>query len=252
MYNKSEIASQIQSVVTGDLEGYLTEEEASQTYATQATVTALDGEVVKLSGNQTIKGTKTFGASPMLPVADPTNDRHAASKSYVDKAVQNATPNVGQLITTATAAQSTSSGETFGANITLHKISKTGSYNDLNNKPTIPSAPGTLITNATSAQTASSGEAMTGNITLHKVSKTGSYNDLNNKPTIPTVNNTLTSTSTSQALSANQGKVLNEKIPTVVSKLTNDAHYAKVEKADSETDALAKSKSNPDILYYWV
>ena len=83
----------------------------------------------------------------------------------------------------------------------------TGSYNDLINKPTIPTKTSeltndsgfltshqsikTLNTNNTTAQTASASEAIAGSgtISLHKVSKTGSYNDLLNKPTIPTVNN---------------------------------------------------------------
>ena len=42
----------------------------------------------------------------------------------------------GKLITTATTTQSTSTGETMENNITLHKVSKTGSYGDLLNKPT--------------------------------------------------------------------------------------------------------------------
>ena len=33
-----------------------------------------------------------------------------------------------------------SSNETIGGTIKLHKISKTGSYNDLRDKPTIPAA----------------------------------------------------------------------------------------------------------------
>ena len=70
----------------------------------------------------------------------------------------------------------------------LATVATSGSYNDLTDKPTIPSAPGTLNTTATAAQSTSSSQSLSGNITLHKISKTGSYNDLNNKPTIPTVN----------------------------------------------------------------
>jgi hypothetical protein len=44
------------------------------------------------------------------------------------------------------------------------------------------------------------------------VATSGSYSDLSNKPAIPTVVNTLDSTSTTDALSAAQGKVLNDKI----------------------------------------
>ena len=46
----------------------------------------------------------------------------------------------GTLNTTATTAQSTSSSEALSGNITLHKVAKTGTYNDLIGKPTIPAA----------------------------------------------------------------------------------------------------------------
>lgn len=45
---------------------------------------------------------------------------------------------LGTLNTNNTTAQTTSSSESFGGTINLHKVSKTGSYNDLLNKPTIP------------------------------------------------------------------------------------------------------------------
>lgn len=47
---------------------------------------------------------------------------------------------------------------------------------------------------------------------LSDVATSGDYNDLINKPAIPVVNDTLTSTSTTDALSSNQGNVLNNKI----------------------------------------
>lgn len=47
---------------------------------------------------------------------------------------------------------------------------------------------------------------------LAKVAKSGNYTDLNNKPTIPTIIDNLTSTSSSDALSANQGKILDTKV----------------------------------------
>lgn len=39
-------------------------------------------EVVHLSGNETIEGTKTFSANPIVPT--PTSDTHAVTKKYVD------------------------------------------------------------------------------------------------------------------------------------------------------------------------
>lgn len=67
----------------------------------------------------------------------------------------------------------------------LATVATSGDYDDLLNKPSIPSAPGTLQTNLTAAQSTSASEALSGAIKLHKVSKTGDYGDLNNKPTIP-------------------------------------------------------------------
>lgn len=90
---------------------------------------------------------------------------------------------VGTLNTTATSAQATSSSESFENNITLHKISKTGNYNDLLNKPTVitgitmNSSPktvtngvvdlGTVVTAQTSVSTGTSGNGnVLTNITL--------------------------------------------------------------------------------------
>lgn len=100
------------------------------------------------------------------------------------------------------------SAEEIDGTINLHKVAKTGSWNDLNdtpdipaapvksnwnetnssslayilNKPTIPAAPGTLNTNNTASQSVSSSESLSGNINLHRISKTGNYNDLTHYP----------------------------------------------------------------------
>ena len=49
-------------------------------------------------------------------------------------------PNIGSLKTDNTTAQTPSASESFTGDVSLHKIAKTGSYNDLNDKPTIPSS----------------------------------------------------------------------------------------------------------------
>lgn len=46
---------------------------------------ALDNQVVKLTGNQTIAGTKTFSSNVPIPLV-PTANTHATSKKYVDDA----------------------------------------------------------------------------------------------------------------------------------------------------------------------
>lgn len=53
----------------------------------------------------------------------------------------------GTLNTNNSTAQTASSSESFGGTINLHKVSKTGNYNDLLNKPTIPSAANNGILN---------------------------------------------------------------------------------------------------------
>jgi len=125
---------------------------------------------------------------PDLGVQSDWNETDSESKAFIkNKPTIPQPPTIGTLSTTSASAQSTSASESFSNAITLHKISKTGSYNDLLNKPTIPAAPGTLNTNISTAQSVSSSEALSGSISLHKIAKTGSYNDLLNKPNFATV-----------------------------------------------------------------
>ena len=59
----------------------------------------------------------------------------------------------GTLNTTSTYSLSTSSSESLWGNISLHKIAKTGSYNDLNNKPTIPTTTSSVTSGSSAALT---------------------------------------------------------------------------------------------------
>jgi hypothetical protein len=47
-------------------------------------LSTLDGSVVKLTGDQSVDGIKTFSSIPVLPASDPTTANQAARKSYVD------------------------------------------------------------------------------------------------------------------------------------------------------------------------
>lgn len=47
-------------------------------------ISALDSAAVKLTGNQTLQGVKTFGSIPVLPASNPTTDNQAVRKAYVD------------------------------------------------------------------------------------------------------------------------------------------------------------------------
>jgi len=53
---------------------------------------------------------------------------------------------VGILNTNNSSAQTPSPSESFSSNISLHKVSKTGNYDDLLNKPTIPSISNVSVT----------------------------------------------------------------------------------------------------------
>ena len=125
-----------------------------------------------------------------------------------------AAPSIKTLKTNNTTAQSTSSSEAIAGSgtINLHKVSKTGSYSDLLNKPTIPTVNNaSLVIQKNSSDvatfTANASTNVTCNITvpttvaelsdssnyiqtselveLATVAETGSYNDLTDKPAIP-------------------------------------------------------------------
>ena len=106
----------------------------------------------------------------------------------------------GTLDTTATTAQATNASEALSGSVTLHKVSKTGTYSDLIgtpslatvattgdyddllNKPTIPAAQVNADWNA------GSGVAQILNKPrLAAVATRGDYDDLTGKPTIPSV-----------------------------------------------------------------
>lgn len=52
-----------------------------------ADVATLDGEVVKLTGDQSVGGIKTFTSIPVGPALDPTTDDQLARKAYVDSSI---------------------------------------------------------------------------------------------------------------------------------------------------------------------
>lgn len=150
------------------------------------------------------------------------------------------------------------SGRITSLDNSLATVAKTGSYNDLSNKPTIGNGTltikkngsnvGTFTANATTNKAIDiSVPTKTSDLTndgsdgtstyveadeLSTVATTGSYNDLTNKPTIPTVNNatlTIQKNGTNvQTFTANSStnKTANITVPTAVSELANDAGYA--------------------------
>lgn len=149
---------------------------------------------------------------------------------------------------------------------TLATVATSGSYNDLSNKPTIPTVNNATLTiqkNGTTVKTftANASTNVTANITvptktsditndsnfvasgdLATVATSGSYNDLSNKPTIPTVNNgtlTIQKNGTNvQTFTANQSgnATANITVPTAVSELNNDSGYQTAAQVQTAVD----------------
>ena len=143
-------------------------------------------------------GTLTAGAdtsetvvisNPLLTAGDVAPV--ALSNDYNDLINKPTIPATGRLNTNNSTALTPSSSESFSSTIALHKISKTGSYADLLNKPSDGSAGIASVANdivtlkagITQSGLTISNSTGTEDITLAKVAKTGDYTDLSNKPT---------------------------------------------------------------------
>ena len=125
----------------------------------------LKGEIIIYSDLNQAKigdGTTKVGALPFLKGKADASDKNPTlawgSKSTVATVdgvdihvTMPSNPNTHQSIKTLntnnTSAQTASSSEAIAGSgtINLHKVAKTGSYNDLNNKPTIPTVPNNIV-----------------------------------------------------------------------------------------------------------
>ena len=124
----------------------------------------------------------------------------------------------------------------------LATVATSGSYNDLSNKPTIPTKTSDLTNDSNFVESTD----------LSAVATSGSYNDLSNKPTIPTKTSDLTNdsgfvASTDLATVATSGSYsdLSDKpsIPTKTSDLTNDSNFV----ASTSLATVATSGSYNDL-----
>ena len=162
----------------------------------------------------------------------------------------------------------------------LSAVATSGSYNDLSNKPTIPTVPSNVsaFTNDAGYLTAHQDlSAYAKSADLAKVATSGSYNDLANKPTIPsavTVDSALSATSTNPV----QNKVINTAlglkadssslkavatsgsyndlsnkptIPTKFSDLTNDTNVIGSEQGSIELKPLTTATHGGFIDFHW-
>lgn len=60
---------------------------SSLALGTTSSSAAAGDAVVRLSGDQTVAGTKSFSAIPVLPASNPSSDNQAARKAYVDATI---------------------------------------------------------------------------------------------------------------------------------------------------------------------
>ena len=124
-----------------------------------------------------------------------------ATKSYVDTAVAGITiPDVSDFITERQAygiAADEAAAQVSILEQSLATVAKSGSYNDLSNKPVIPAAPD-LTPYATKSELSAKANAAD----LATVATSGSYNDLSNKPTIPSTSGLASETYVDNAIAA--------------------------------------------------
>lgn len=76
----------------------------------QTAIEELDSETVKLTGDQTVLGVKTYSSSPIVPT--PTTDLQASTKEYVDVGLASKSPTASPTFTGTVTLPKTVLGET--------------------------------------------------------------------------------------------------------------------------------------------
>lgn len=168
-------------------------------HVTTAQTAAWDGKQDAISDLATIRSNAEAGAAKVSNVQSDWNATTGLAVILNKPTIPSAP---GTLTTTATTAQSTATNEALTGNISLHKVSKTGSYNDLTNKPTIPTVPAWATASTKPTYTASEVGALPTGTTLDGIADgttrklsnyatTGTVNTLNNTVTAHTANTTI-------------------------------------------------------------
>lgn len=190
-------------------------------------------DTVEVSGGNLVITFNTDAGKEDIEI--PISDIFDANNYYTKAQVDGLIPTVNNAkLTIKKNASDTGTEFTANAstnvtcNLGLATVATSGSYNDLSNKPTIPTVNDTTITikkntsDAGDSFTTNTATAKTINLGLSTVASSGSYNDLSNKPTIPTVNNsTITikknsdDTGDSFTTNASSGKTINLGLATV-------------------------------------
>lgn len=116
-------------------------------YATTGTVNTLNNTVTAHTANTTVHVTAANKAQWNNAISGVLFNGATATVSNHVAAITATIPAApGTLTTTATTAQAIATNEALSGNIALHKVSKTGNYNDLLNKPTIPTVSNSTVT----------------------------------------------------------------------------------------------------------
>jgi hypothetical protein len=175
----------------------------------------LNSVLNQVSGKLNISGGSLTGS--LILHADPTQDLQAATKRYVDNAVNSVPsllddlsnvvitdPNPGQVLKyDGTAWRNDTDNSGIGSvswddvdnKPNFSTVALTGNYNDLTNKPNIPTNTNQLVNGSGFITNASlTWSNISGKPTFATVASTGSYNDLTNKPSIPSFNQSLNTT----------------------------------------------------------
>ena len=104
-------------------------------------------------------------------------------------------------------------------------MATSGDYNDLSNKPSIPSIEGlaseAYVNEKVAAIKVPSLDGYAKTADLAQVAKTGSYNDLSNKPTIPST----TGLASTKYVDDKVAGIVIPEVPTKVSAFENDKGY---------------------------
>jgi hypothetical protein len=153
-------------------------------HVTTAQTAAWDGKQDAISDLATIRSNAEAGAAKVSNVQSDWNATTGLAVILNKPTIPSAP---GTLTTTATTAQSTATNEALTGNISLHKVSKTGSYNDLTNKPTIPTVPAWATASTKPTYTANEVGALPTGTTLDDIAD-GTTRKLSNYAATSTVN----------------------------------------------------------------
>lgn len=238
-----------------------------------------DDEVVKLTGDQTVAGVKTFSSSPVVPT--PTTDMQAATKKYVDDSItggggytdEQAQDAVGGILTDSDELDFTYNDDTPSITATiktgsidetkldtsvnasldladsaiqpgdLAAVATSGDYGDLSNTPTLGTAAAADTGDFATAAQGSLADTAVQPSDLATVATSGSYNDLEDKPAIPSELVDLDTTVTGAQLDDIKNKIDGIEEGADVTDATNVAAAGAL--MDSEVDSNIKTLSLP-------